>query len=33
LTDLVVLDLIRGRDGWLVRYMTLPNPRLAAVPR
>jgi hypothetical protein len=28
-TDLVVLDLIRRRDGWLVRYMPLPE-RLAA---
>jgi hypothetical protein len=24
--DLVVLDLIHRRDGWLVRYMTLPGP-------
>jgi hypothetical protein len=30
--DLVVLDLIQRRDGWLLRYMTLPNP-VAAAPR
>ena len=29
-TDLVVLDLIQRRDGWLVRYMTLPGPLVAA---
>ena len=23
--DLVVLDLIERRDGWLLRYMTLPD--------
>ena len=28
-TDLVILDLIRRRDGWLVRYMPLPE-RLAS---
>lgn len=28
--DLVVLDLIQRRDGWLVRYMTLPGPLVAA---
>lgn len=26
--DLVVLDLVHRRDGWLVRYMTLPGPLL-----
>jgi hypothetical protein len=29
-TDLVVLDLIHRREGWLLRYMTLPDPQLAA---
>jgi len=29
-TDLVVLDLIRRRDGWLVRYMTLADPPVAS---
>jgi len=29
-TDLVVLDLIRRRDGWLVRYMTLADGRVAS---
>ena len=28
--DLVVLDLIRRRDGWLVRYMTLADGRVAS---
>ena len=28
-TDLLVLDLIRRRDGWLVRYMTFPDRPLA----
>jgi hypothetical protein len=32
-SDLVVLDLIRRRDGWLVRYMTLPDPQLAGAQR
>jgi hypothetical protein len=32
-SDLVVLDLIRGRDGWLVRYMTLPDRQLAGAQR
>jgi len=29
-TDLVVLDLIQRRDGWLVRYMTLADGRVAS---
>lgn len=29
-TDLVVLDLIQRRDGWVVRYMTLPGPLATA---
>lgn len=29
-SDLVVLDLIQRREGWLVRYMTLPGPLVAA---
>lgn len=32
-TDLVVLDLIQRRDGWLLRYMTLPDRQLAASQR
>jgi hypothetical protein len=32
-TDLVVLDLIRRRDGWLLRYMTLPDRQLIAALR
>ena len=28
-TDLLVLDLIRRRDGWLVRYMTFPDRPVA----
>ena len=29
-SDLVVLDLIRRRDGWLVRYMTLADPHVVS---
>jgi hypothetical protein len=32
-TDLVILDLIRRRDGWLLRYMTLPDRQLVAAQR
>jgi hypothetical protein len=32
-TDLLVLDLIRRRDGWLVRYVTFPERQLAEAPR
>jgi hypothetical protein len=32
-TDLLVLDLIRRRDGWLVRYVTFPERQLADAPR
>lgn len=31
--DVVVLDLIRRREGWLLRYMTLPDRQLAAASR
>jgi hypothetical protein len=31
--DLVVLDLIQRRDGWLVRYMTLPDRQVIASQR
>ena len=31
--DLVVLDLIQRRDGWLVRYMTLPDRPVVASQR
>jgi hypothetical protein len=32
-TDLLVLDLIQRRDGWLVRYMTFPETHLANARR
>ena len=32
-TDLLVLDLIRRRDGWLLRYVTFPERQLADAPR
>lgn len=32
-TDLVVLDLIRRRDGWLLRYMPLPERQVIAAQR
>lgn len=31
--DLVVLDLIQRRDGWLVRYMTLPDRQMVSSQR
>ena len=32
-SDLVVLDLIERRDGWLLRYLTLPERQVIVAPR